>query len=249
MSRPLIVAGNWKMHGTRESVTQLLKGVSSGNIGKAKTIVFPPFVYLTQAQQALKDSSISWGGQNVCEEAQGAYTGEISANMLKEWGCDYVLVGHSERRQLYKETNEQVAKKFAQAQLLGITPILCVGETLEQYEQGATQQIVLQQIDAILTHCDSISCFSQGIIAYEPVWAIGTGKTATPEQAQAVHAVIRNYIAKHDAQIAQQLPILYGGSVKPDNASNLFAMSDIDGGLIGGASLKADDFLAICQAG
>jgi len=206
-----------------------------------------PFPYLAQAQASLTGSKVAWGGQNVSEHAQGAYTGEVSAAMLAEFGCRYVLVGHSERRALYGENDATVAAKFAAALQAGLTPILCVGESLAEREAGATGNVVVRQLDAVIA-ASGIAALQRAVLAYEPVWAIGTGKTATPQQAQDVHALIRARVAASDAAVAQGLQILYGGSVKPGNAQELFAMPDIDGGLIGGASLVADDFLAICSA-
>lgn len=249
MRQPLI-AGNWKMNGTRASAESLIQGVLAGSSGmsKAEIAVCVPFVFLEAGQRLLAGSSVRIGAQNVSVEASGAYTGEISAGMLNEFGCRYVICGHSERREYYGETDAIVAKKLAMVVSAGMTPILCVGETLEQREQGFMEPVIAGQIDAII-EANGIESFGRIEIAYEPVWAIGTGKTATPEQAQEVHAFIRRRIAAHDAAIAEKVRILYGGSMKPSNAAELLAMSDIDGGLIGGASLVVEDFLAICQAG
>lgn len=249
MRQPLI-AGNWKMNGTRASAESLIQGVLAGSsvIGKAEIAVCVPFVFLEMSQRLLAGSTVRLGAQNVSTEASGAYTGEISAGMLNEFGCRYVICGHSERREYYGETDAIVAKKLAIVMSAGMTPILCVGETLEQREQGFMETVIAGQIDAII-EANGIESFDRIEIAYEPVWAIGTGKTATPEQAQEVHAFIRRRIAAHDAAIAEKVRILYGGSMKPSNAAELLAMPDIDGGLIGGASLVAEDFLAICQAG
>jgi triosephosphate isomerase len=206
-----------------------------------------PFPYLAQAQAALSGSSIAWGAQNVSEQPKGAFTGEVSASMLLDFGCKYVIVGHSERRSLYGESDELVAKKYMAAQAAGLTPILCVGESLEERESGVTEAVVARQLDAVI-QAAGVASLGKAVVAYEPVWAIGTGKTASPEQAQAVHAFIRGKIATLDAGIADKLVIQYGGSVKAANASELMAQPDIDGGLIGGASLVADEFIAICRA-
>jgi len=209
--------------------------------------VFPPAVYLQRTQKRLNGSSIAWGGQTLNPAPQGAHTGEISASMLLDFGCRYVLVGHSERRTLYGENNKAVAKRFEAAQQAGLEPVLCVGETLEQRESNETENVVNRQIDAVLQLC-GIDALSSATIAYEPVWAIGTGKTATPEQAQEVHAFIRDKLVAQDDIIGGQIRILYGGSVNGSNAADLFARKDIDGGLVGGASLKVEDFLAIRNA-
>ncbi|QGU32263.1 triose-phosphate isomerase [Thermochromatium tepidum] len=249
MRQPLI-AGNWKMNNTRAGAESLIQGVIEGSTGMTKTeiAVCVPFVFLELGQRLLSGTPIRLGAQNVSTEASGAYTGEISAAMLREFGCRYVICGHSERRQYYGETDAVVAKKLAMVVSSGMTPILCVGETLEQREQGVTETVIARQIDAII-EANGIDSIGQIEIAYEPVWAIGTGKTATPEQAQEVHAFIRRRIAAHGGAIAEKMRILYGGSVKPSNAADLLAMPDIDGGLIGGASLVAEEFLAICRAG
>lgn len=247
--RRKLVAGNWKMHGglarNRDLLQSLVQAIGKG--GSADCAVCVPFPYLAQTQELLKSTAIAWGAQTVSEHAQGAYTGEVSAAMLVDFGCRYVLVGHSERRSLYGESNETVAAKFVAAVQAGLTPVLCLGETLEQREGNITEQVIAAQLDAVL-QAAGMSGFANAVIAYEPVWAIGTGRTATPQQAQDVHAFIRERLAKSDAILAQRLQILYGGSVKPQNAAELFGMADIDGGLIGGASLVAQDFLAICQA-
>ena len=228
-----------------ELLEGLLDGVSEG--GNADMAVFPPFPYLSQARSLLQGSTIEWGGQNLNPAEKGAHTGEIAASMLLDFGCRFVLVGHSERRTLCGESDSDVAERFATALAAGLTPVLCVGETLEEREAGETEAVVARQIDAVLEK-SGIAAFDNAIVAYEPVWAIGTGKTATPEQAQAVHAFIRDKFAAMDAIIAGQLRILYGGSVNGSNAADLFAREDIDGGLVGGASLKAQDFLAIYDA-
>jgi triosephosphate isomerase len=209
--------------------------------------VFPPFVYLADAARALAGSPVALGAQDVCAEAQGAYTGEISAAMLADVGCTHVLVGHSERRALYGEDDALVARKYAAALSAGLTPVLCVGESLAERDAGQTHQVVARQLDAALA-VSGVAGLARGIVAYEPVWAIGTGRTASPGQAQDVHAFIRGRVAAHDASIAAGLNLLYGGSCKAGNAAELFAMPDVDGGLIGGASLKAEEFLAICSA-
>lgn len=247
--RRKLVAGNWKMHGglarNRELLDSLLQAIGSG--GGADCAVCVPFPYLAQTQDLLKGTAIAWGAQTLSEHAQGAYTGEVSAAMLADFGCRYVIVGHSERRSLYGEGNETVAAKFVAAVKGGVAPILCLGETLEQREQGVTEQVIAAQFDAVM-QAAGVKGFNDAVIAYEPVWAIGTGRTATPQQAQDVHAFIRGRLVKSDAALAQRMQILYGGSVKPQNAAELFGMADIDGGLIGGASLVAQDFLAICAA-
>jgi triosephosphate isomerase (TIM) len=235
MARGRLVAGNWKMHGSRASVQALLDSLLQGIPKDAKVgcAVCAPFPYLALVAERLRGSPIAWGAQNVSEHAQGAYTGEVSAAMLAEFGCRYVLVGHSERRQLYGESDAQAAAKFAAVKKAGMTPILCVGETLEERDAGQTEAVVARQLGAVE--------FKDAVLAYEPVWAIGTGRNATPEQAQAVHAFLRR-------KVTSDTPILYGGSVKPQNAAAIFAMPDVDGGLIGGASLVAKDFLAIVEA-
>jgi len=233
--RTPLVAGNWKMHGNRASNGTLLGALVTaiGGLQGVECAVCVPFPYLGEVAGRLKGTALAWGAQNLSEHAQGAYTGEVSASMLAEFGCRYVLVGHSERRQIYGESDEVVAKKFAAAASKGITPVLCVGETLGEREAGRTEEVVARQLAAVK--------FEKAVLAYEPVWAIGTGRTATPEQAQAVHAFLR-------ARVPEGTRILYGGSVKKDNAATLFAMPDVDGGLIGGASLVAEDFLAIARA-
>jgi triosephosphate isomerase len=210
-------------------------------------VVFPPYVYLADASRMLEESQIGLGAQDVCAESGGAFTGQVSASMLKDVGCRYVIVGHSERRRLYHEDDALVARKFAAALRSGLTPVLCVGETLEEHEAHHTEAVVARQLDAV-TAMHGLTSFAQAIIAYEPVWAIGTGRTASPQQAQAVHAFLRSRIAAQDANIGGQLRILYGGSVKGGNAAELFAMPDVDGGLVGGASLSAEEFQQICAA-
>ena len=247
--RRLIVAGNWKMNGSRASVTDLLTGIRQGTgvLNTIDIIVFPSFVYLSQASEMLADSVVQLGAQTVSEHSAGAFTGEVAVSMLTDFGCQYVLVGHSERRALFAESSQTVAAKFATVQQAGLTPVLCVGESLQERERGQTEAVVAEQLDAILQQ-SGVAVFAQAVIAYEPVWAIGTGKTATPEQAQQVHAFIRSKIAELDAKIAGLVRILYGGSVKGSNATELFAMPDVDGGLIGGASLDASEFLTIAKA-
>ena len=235
------------MNGSLASVIELIEGILAGDRGRAALAVCPPAVYLMKVGGMLAESGVALGAQNVCDQASGAYTGEVSAAMLVEAGCRYAIVGHSERRSFYGESDQLIAARFAQALEAGLTPILCVGETLEQREQGVTETVVAQQIDAVLAE-SAMEGIGRAVIAYEPVWAIGTGQVATPAQAQAVHAFIRGKLSAIDESIAQQVQILYGGSMNPTNASELLAQTDIDGGLIGGASLQADDFLAIAQA-
>jgi len=239
MARTKLVAGNWKMHGSRGANQALLDALLKelGAKRNAECAVCVPYPYLEQVAARLRGTPIAWGAQSVSEHAQGAYTGEVSAAMLVEFACRYVLVGHSERRQLYGETDAQVAAKFAAAQSAGLTPILCVGETLQEREGGRTEEVVGRQLDAVLSKVN----FGSAVLAYEPVWAIGTGRNATPEQAQDVHAFLRR-------KTGNEVRILYGGSVKAQNAAAIFAMKDVDGGLIGGASLVARDFLAIYNA-
>jgi triosephosphate isomerase (TIM) len=248
MRRPF-VAGNWKMHGTRAQNAELIQGVLHGIADDSPTevAVCPPFVYLWEVARLLKASGIAVGAQSVSAEAVGAFTGEVSAGMLKDIGCQHVIVGHSERRALYNEDDALVARKFLAAQTQRLTPILCIGETLEERERGDTMRVVCRQLAAVLDLA-GVKAIENAVIAYEPVWAIGTGKNATPEQAQQVHAQIRSEVAAHDAKIAAGVRILYGGSVKAANARDIFSMPDVDGGLIGGASLKADEFLKICVA-
>lgn len=248
MRQPL-VAGNWKMNGSRDSVATLLEGIKAGmaDINATEVAVCPPYVFIPEAQQRLAGTDIGWGGQNLSTEPAGAFTGEVAASMLLDYGCRYVIVGHSERRTLYGEDDALVARKFAVARKAGLIPILCVGETLSEREQGITEAVVARQLTAVI-ELEGVAALAEAVVAYEPVWAIGTGRTATPEQAQQVHAFIRQRVAEHDATVAEGLRILYGGSMKPDNAAELMAQFDIDGGLIGGASLVAQDFLAICKA-
>ena len=248
MRRPL-VAGNWKLNGSRAANVELLNAIRAGLAGRPRcdVMVCPPFVYLAEICAALAGSGILVGAQNVSAESSGAFTGEVSAAMLRDVGCTHVIVGHSERRALYGESDALVARKFQAAQAAGLQPILCIGETLKERQSGITEEVVTRQLSAVLDQV-AIGHFARSVIAYEPVWAIGTGQTASPEQAQEVHARIRAIVAARDARIAAELRILYGGSVKGSNASALFAMPDIDGGLVGGASLDAADFLRICGA-
>jgi triosephosphate isomerase len=248
MRQPL-VAGNWKLNGSLASIEELVGGIKAGlgDVSNAAVAVCPPFVYLSHVRTLLDGAPVALGAQDVADVEAGAYTGEVSAPMLKEMGCEYVIVGHSERRSLYGESDDFTARKFAAARKSGLKPILCVGELLEEREQGVTEEVVARQLDAVID-LEGVGALADGVIAYEPVWAIGTGKTATPEQAQDVHAFIRGRIAERDAAVAEKVQILYGGSMKPDNAAELVGQPDIDGGLIGGASLEAADFLAICKA-
>ena len=237
------------MHGSKTMVNSLLEGLLAGSSadGKADLAVFPSFPYLSQAEAVLSGSHIKWGGQTLNPNAQGAHTGETSGSMLVDMGCQYVLVGHSERRAVYGESDADVALRFKAALDSGLEPVLCVGETLEEREAGQTEAVVARQLDAVINSA-GIETFNRAIVAYEPVWAIGTGLTASPDQAQSVHAFIRDKLSSLNVIIAEQLRILYGGSVKGTNAAELFAQSDIDGGLVGGASLTAEDFLAIYSA-
>ena len=247
--RSKLVAGNWKMHGSLAENEALLGALRSqaGTSAGVECAVCVPFPFLAQARQSLHDSAIGWGAQDVSEHGKGAYTGEVSAAMLREFGCRYVIVGHSERRALHAEDSRLVGRKMRAAQAAGITPIVCVGESLAERESGRTEAIVAEQLDAVIAET-SVGALRTAVIAYEPVWAIGTGKTASPEQAQAVHRFIRSRLSAADPAVGAGLTILYGGSVKAANAQALFAMPDIDGGLIGGASLDANEFLAIARA-
>jgi triosephosphate isomerase len=243
-----IVAGNWKMHGSRAANAALLDALlSAGGRDSAACLVFPPYVYLGDVVRQLAGSAIGAGAQDVSAEPQGAFTGEVSAAMIADVGATHVLVGHSERRALNGEDDALVARKFFAAHGAGLVPVLCVGETLAERDAGATHAVVARQLDAVLALC-GIESLVRAIVAYEPVWAIGTGRNATPQQAQDVHAFIRGRVAARDANIAAALTILYGGSVKAANARELFGMPDVDGGLIGGASLKAEEFQAIRAA-
>jgi len=243
------VVGNWKMNGSLAANQSLLDALIPAlkPLGHARFAVCAPYPYLAQVRQVLANSPVSWGAQDVCQFDNGAYTGEVSAAMLLDFGCRYAIVGHSERRALFGDTNEVVAAKFDAARKAGLTPILCVGETLAERESGVTEQVVAAQLDAVIARCGAGS-LADAVLAYEPVWAIGTGKTATPDQAQAVHAFLRAHVGRQAAMVAEGLTILYGGSVKAGNAAELFAMPDIDGGLIGGAALVAPEFSAICAA-
>ncbi|MCY1398884.1 Triosephosphate isomerase [compost metagenome] len=247
--RRALVAGNWKMHGTRSSVSELIKGLQQLALPTdVEVAVFPPYLYIDQVLKGLEGKSIAVGAQNCATEPeQGALTGEVSAGQLADAGCRLVLVGHSERRQIIGESDEVVSRKFAAAQSCGLIPVLCIGESLEEREAGKTLEVVGRQLGSVIENL-GVEVFSRAVVAYEPVWAIGTGLTAAPEQAQQVHAAIRAQLAAEDAEVAQGVRLLYGGSVKAANAAELFGMPDIDGGLIGGASLNADEFGAICCA-
>jgi triosephosphate isomerase len=246
--RQKIVAGNWKLHGSRQFATELVGQVAAGlPLEGVKVVILPPLPYLGDLVEDFEGTALAFGAQDVSSNEKGAYTGEVSAAMLVDVGATHGLVGHSERRQYHHESNELVARKFLAAIHAGLTPVLCMGETLEQREAGQTEQVIAAQLAPVLDLA-GVEAFARAVVAYEPVWAIGTGRTATPEQAQAVHAFIRGEVAKRDARIADSLPLLYGGSVKPDNAAELFSQPDVDGGLVGGASLVAADFLAIARA-
>jgi triosephosphate isomerase (TIM) len=247
--RRSLVAANWKMNGSLESIGQLVaaisQGVSQGT--ESEVLICPPFVYIAKLAGLLEKTDIRLGAQNVSHLESGAFTGEVAPSMLKDFACEYVIVGHSERRMLYRENDVRVAEKFVAVQANGMIPILCIGELLEERESNCTEEVIARQLDAVI-ELAGIMAFKKAVIAYEPVWAIGTGKTATPEQAQEVHEFIRLRLARHDHETAEGVRILYGGSVKADNAKQLFELADIDGGLIGGASLVADDFLTICHS-
>ncbi len=248
MRKPLVV-GNWKMNGSRLSVSELLAGIVSGSteLNGIEVVVCPPYPYIPQVESLLKESRISWGGQNLSAEAKGAFTGEVAGLMLRDFGCKYVIIGHSERRSLYFESDQLVAEKFVAAVDAGLIPILCLGETLSEREAGITEQVVARQLSVVLDKV-GVAELAKSVVAYEPVWAIGTGKTATPEQAQDTHAFIRNKVLELDAGVGSHLQILYGGSMKPSNAEELLNKPDIDGGLIGGAALESEAFLSICRA-
>ena len=247
--RRTIVAGNWKMNASKESVNKLISGILSGmSEVSSEVVVCVPFPYLSQAEALITHSQVKLGAQNLNTNSSGAFTGEVSANMIKDFGARHVIVGHSERRSLYGETSSLVAEKVKAALDHDLTPLLCVGESLEQREAGETETVVAEQINAVI-ELVGIGAFRDIIIAYEPVWAIGTGKTASPEQAQAAHLFIRSLLGENNESIAQNTPILYGGSMNAGNANELIACADIDGGLIGGAALKAEGFLQICKAG
>ena len=249
--RKLFVAGNWKMHGNKASIKDLVTGLNekSSLLTNVDVAICPPAVYLDYVNKCLSTDKISLGAQNIAIEAvQGAYTGETSAAMVKDLNCSYVVLGHSERRAIYGETDSEIAEKVKTALSANLTPILCVGETLAEREGGKLEKVISTQLNTTINKV-GINTFEKIIIAYEPIWAIGTGKTATSAQAQEVHAFIRSLLANLDAAVAEKVIIQYGGSVKPNNAKELFSQPDIDGGLIGGASLDADDFIAICRAG
>jgi triosephosphate isomerase len=244
--RERVVAGNWKMHGTRETAHALAGAVAAAATGGVRVVLVPPFVYAAELAREY-GARVGIGAQDCSEHAQGAYTGEVAAAMLADCGIGHVIVGHSERRQYHAEGDDQVAAKFAAALAAGLTPILCVGETLAQREAGQTEAVVGRQLDAVIARSGTAG-LARGVLAYEPVWAIGTGRTASAGQAQAVHAWLRGKVAALDVIVARSLPVIYGGSVKPSNAAELFSQPDVDGGLIGGASLVAADFLAIVAA-
>jgi triosephosphate isomerase len=247
--RKTIVAGNWKMNASKDSVDNLIKDLLTGMDGiTSEVLVCAPFPYLAQVELLIQGSKVMLGAQNLNTNASGAYTGEVSADMIKDFGARHVIVGHSERRSLYGETSAMVAEKTKAALNAGLTPLLCIGESIEQRDSGNTEAVIEKQLSAVI-ELVGIVAFNQIIIAYEPVWAIGTGVTATPEQAQEAHLFIRSLLAKNDESVAQKTPILYGGSMNASNASELISCADIDGGLIGGAALKAEDFLQICKVG
>jgi len=248
MRQPL-VAGNWKMNGSRDSIKQLLDGIKAGvsEVENAEMALCSPSVYLADMQSQLEGSAVAWGGQDISVQESGAYTGETAGSMLNDFACKYVIIGHSERRTYHGETDDLVAAKFTSARKAGLVPLFCIGETLEERESGIMEEVIARQVDAVINHC-GVDMLGEGVIAYEPVWAIGTGVTATSQQAQDAHAFIRNRIKAQSEVVAEKIQILYGGSMNPGNALELLAMADIDGGLIGGASLKADDFLAIGKA-
>ncbi|WP_027858305.1 triose-phosphate isomerase [Marinobacterium jannaschii] len=248
MRKP-IVAGNWKMNGDKAFVSEIISQFVAEKDAQSGIEVFicPPAVYLAQAAEAVADSAIALGAQNVSQFVSGAYTGEVSVDMLSDLGCRYVLLGHSERRALFAEDDQAVAEKFVAVSGSPVIPVLCIGETLEEREAGKTLEVVSRQLKAVLDKA-GVESFLNAVVAYEPVWAIGTGKTATPEQAQEVHAAVRAVVAEYSSEIAEGLRLLYGGSVNAANAEELFAQPDVDGGLVGGASLKANDFIAICRA-
>ena len=247
--RKTIVAGNWKMNASKDSVDNLIKDLLTGMDGiTSEVLVCAPFPYLAQVELLIQGSKVMLGAQNLNTNSSGAYTGEVRADMIKDFGARHVIVGHSERRSLYGETSAMVAEKTKAALNAGLTPLLCIGESIEQRDSGNTEAVIEKQLSAVI-ELVGIEAFNQIIIAYEPVWAIGTGVTATPEQAQEAHLFIRSLLAKNDESVAQKTPILYGGSMNASNASELISCADIDGGLIGGAALKAEDFLQICNVG
>lgn len=252
--RQFLIAGNWKMHGSQKMASELIAAIDTQlqtlpNSREIEVLVCPPAVYLPTAQKSCQGSQIKHGAQNVNANPQGAFTGEVALPMLMEFDCEYVLLGHSERRELFAESDAQIAEKFAACidDASTVKPVLCIGETLQQRQSGETEALLDRQLDAVL-ELVGIKGFSNAVIAYEPVWAIGTGETASPEQAQAAHQHIREKLARLDTAIADEVRILYGGSMKPENAPELLAQDDIDGGLIGGAALQADSFFGICQA-
>lgn len=245
--RRKLVAGNWKMHGSRASAESLVQAIVDDLPPHCDVAVFPPFPYLAPLIARHGEAALPFGAQDVSEHDDGAYTGEVSAAMLRDVGCKYVLAGHSERRQYHHESDAQIAAKVVRALEHDLIPVLCVGESLEEHDAGRTAQVAARQLAKVLDHC-GIEAFARVVLAYEPVWAIGSGRTASPDKVQDVHALLRSQLGKADAKIADSTRILYGGSVKPGNAAELFAQPDVDGGLIGGASLKAADFLAICAA-
>jgi triosephosphate isomerase len=252
--RVKFVAGNWKMNGNLASNEALLQvllpalaEITAAETVAVETVICPPYVYLSQLRPLLRGTKTALGGQDLCQYGNGAYTGGVSAAMLKDLACSHVIVGPSERRALFGETDDLVAEKFAVAQQAGLMPILCVGETLAEREAGSTETVVARQLQAVIQR-STVAALRNSVIAYEPVWAIGTGKTATPQEAQAVHAFIRGRVADVDPVVAEAVRIVYGGSVKAANAGQLFVMPDIDGGLIGGAALVAEEFAAICRA-
>ena len=245
--RQRLVMGNWKMHGSLPENKALLDKVAAAGLSRAIAVVCVPYPYLAQAQSTLRGSKAAWGAQNVSQYPKGAFTGEVSAAMLREFGCRYAIVGHSERRQMFGEDDATVALKAAAVLAEGMVPVICVGETLAERERGSTEEVVGRQLNVVADRIGSEG-LKASVLAYEPVWAIGTGKTATRDQAQAVHAYLRGILAGREKSIAATMPILYGGSVKAANAAELFGMQDVDGGLVGGASLVAEEFLAICRA-
>jgi triosephosphate isomerase len=248
MRRKLVI-GNWKMHGSNSQVQELLGSLKIGldDADNVEVGVCPTTLHLASASETLVGSQIKLGAQNANAQTSGAFTGEVAAAMLLEYGVSYCLVGHSERRGMFLEGDAQVAEKFAAVQKAGLTPVLCVGESLAQREQESTEQVILAQVDAVLDKV-GVQAFANAVLAYEPIWAIGTGKTATPSQAQAVHELIRQHVAARDVGVAKNLRIIYGGSVKSSNAADLFGQADIDGGLVGGASLSAEEFIVICKS-
>ena len=247
--RRRLVAGNWKMFGSNARNQLLLEGLASraGGLEGVSCAVCVPFPYLHQAQSVLSESGVAWGAQNASQWPEGAYTGEVAVPMLADFGCQYVIVGHSERRSLFHEDDQLVGAKAKAVLEHGMTPIVCVGESLQEREAGVTESVVSRQLDAVIAEIGTEG-LDKSVVAYEPVWAIGTGKTATPEEAQAVHLFLRHAVSARNADVGERLTMLYGGSVKAANAQSLFGMDDIDGGLIGGASLKLDEFMAICEA-